>query len=222
MAPWWTTRAGHAQPGLPAQQRGKSFRDVLSGSWYGTRFSMRVSMALSVGPAQPPLIRRTDDPGMFMTVLGAMAGVDPVRMRRVRFRDVKERPTSSLIWRWAPISALHPCWIRKGCYPSTSSPGSKWRSYSSLFRGLLRGYDTAPHHHRTGGSGQRVAMGTRIGAEAWKTGLLSGDGGNFNPTGKGLSVRRRLAGYAHRQAVENWYSEARGTFGRVPWIRMRT
>ena len=148
--------------------------------------------------------------GMFVTVLGRMAGVDADNYKgKSAFTDVKANAS------YAPYVA----WASK--YGITTGTGDGKFSPDALinrqqmatffvryFEAFGVDYDTDANITTTPADIDSVASYAKDAVlKLWKTGLLNGDGTNFNPEGNASRAQAATLCMRTDEAVDTWYKE---------------
>lgn len=195
------------------------FTDVLEGSWYYDAVQYAYINGFFNGTDLNTFNPDgTMDRAMFVTVLGRMAGMDPnAYMGQSAFIDV---PADA--W-YAPYVA----WAAK--YGITAGVGNDKfdpdglinREQMAVF--FVRYFEVFGVDYDTGANITTVpadidtvspwAKGAVL--KLWKTGLLTGDGVNFDPAGNASRAQAATLTMRTDRAVETWYSEPGVPSGRV-------
>lgn len=208
---------------LPAQafavDEANPFRDVEQGDWcYDAVQYVRINGLFN---GTTPVTFRPNDAmtrGMFVTVLGRMAGVNPDDYAGPSaFTDVPEREY------FAPYVA----WASK--YGITAGTGNgRFSPYDPINRQqmaafFVRYFETFGVDYETGANVASTPADLDSISEwareavlkLWKQGLLNGDGVNFNPQESATRAQAAAICYRADEAVETWYSAPGVPSGRV-------
>lgn len=208
---------------LPAQafavDTANPFRDVQQGDWcYDAVQYVRINGLFN---GTTPVTFRPNDAmtrGMFVTVLGRMAGVNPDDYAGPSaFTDVPEREY------FAPYVA----WASK--YGITAGTGNgRFSPYDPINRQqmaafFVRYFETFGVDYETGANVASTPADLDSISEwareavlkLWKQGLLNGDGVNFNPQESATRAQAAAICYRADEAVETWYSAPGVPSGRV-------
>ena len=200
-----------AQPAAEGTQISNPFADVKTSDWYFNAVQYARVNGFFGGVSKDRFAPQgTMTRGMFVTVLGRMAGVDPANYTDApEFSDVAADAWYAPYVQWAAKYGI-----------TTGIGGGKFaperlisREEMAVFfvRYLTQfgvtvdtgaNYDTLPSDLEEISSWAREAVLT-----LWKTGLLAGSGGRFDP--KGSASRAQAATLCMRmdKGVDTWYSE---------------
>ena len=148
--------------------------------------------------------------GMFMTVLGRMAGVDTSKYQGTgKFTDVKDSDYYAPYVEWAAQFG-----ITSGTTPETFSPNKTINReemavfFVRYFEAFNIDYDTGANITTVPEDIDSVSDFAKDAVmKLWKTGFFGGDGKNFNP--KANATRAEAATVCQRtdNAVDIWYQE---------------
>ena len=187
------------------------FADVREGSWYYDAVQYARSNGFFNGTSA-----NTFDPdgtmtrGMFVTVLGRMAGVDQsVYKGQSAFSDVAADAYYAPYVAWASKHG-----ITSGVGEGKFDPdGLITREQMAVF--FVRYFEAFDVDYDTGSNITTVPAdldtvspwAREMVLKLWKTGLLAGDGTNFNPTGNANRAQAATLCMRADKAVETWYRE---------------
>lgn len=199
---------------------GNPFQDVQPDSWYYDAVQYVRINGLFNGMSQTvfwPEGYMTR--GMFVTVLGRLAGVNPDRYAGPSaFSDVAETAYYAPYVAWAAKYG-----VTLGTGSGAFSPGAYVdRQQMAVF--FVRYFETFQVNYGSGtlvstipADLDSVSSWARDAVlKLWRQGIFVGEGGNFNPTG--LATRAQAATLCYRtdEAVSIWYSEPGVPSTRVP------
>lgn len=199
---------------------GNPFQDVQQDSWYYDAVQYVRINGLFNGMSQTvfwPEGYMTR--GMFVTVLGRLAGVNPDRYAGPSaFSDVAETAYYAPYVAWAAKYG-----VTLGTGSGAFSPGAYVdRQQMAVF--FVRYFETFQVNYGSGtpvsttpADLDSVSSWARDAVlKLWRQGIFVGEGGNFNPTG--LATRAQAATLCYRtdEAVNIWYSEPGVPSTRVP------
>lgn len=195
------------------------FRDVKQGDWcYDAVQYVRVNGFFNGTTAATFSPNDTMTRGMFVTVLGRIAGVDTARYQgKPAFSDVPENAYFAPYVAWASQYGI-----------TTGTGDGKFSPYAPINRQQMAvffvryfeafgvDYETGANITTTPADIERVAPYARDAVlKLWRTGLLNGDGVNFNPAGNATRAQTATVCYRADRAVETWYREPGVASGRV-------
>lgn len=187
------------------------FEDVTQGSWYYDAVQYVRVNGLFYGTSKTTFWPEgTMTRGMFVTVLGRMAGVNPDNYAGPsQFTDVPENAWYAPYVAWAAKYGI-----------TTGTGGGKFSPNAYInrqemavffvryFEAFDVDYETGANITSTPADLDSVSPWAREAVlKLWRTGLLVGDGGFFDPMGS--STRAQAATLCCRtdEAVDTWYSE---------------
>lgn len=148
--------------------------------------------------------------GMFVTVLGRMAGVDPKRYAGpTGFADVPESEYYAPYVLWASKYG-----VTSGTEPNRFSPDI-YINRQQMAAFFARYFEAFEVEYETGADVMadpfdldRVDPWARDAVlKLWRKGLLNGDGVSFNPAGSASRAQAASVCYLADEAVDIWYSE---------------
>lgn len=187
------------------------FRDVAEDSWYYDAVQYVRMNGLFNGTSRTAFTPAgTMTRGMFVTVLGRMAGVDPENYTGASsFTDVAETAYYAPYVAWAAKYG-----VTVGTGDGKFSPDAFINRqqmatfFVRYFEVFEVDYDTGADNTVMPNDMDSVAPWAQDAVRAlWRTGLLVGDGGNFNPAANATRAQAATVCYRMDQAVETWYSE---------------
>lgn len=187
------------------------FEDVKQGSWYYDAVQYVRANGLFYGTS-----KTTFEPGgtmtrgMFVTVLGRMAGVDPDDYTGPSgFSDVPEDAYYAPYVAWAAKYG-----VTAGTGGGTFSPNANIdRQQMAAF--FVRYFEAFDVDYKTGANITSVPADIDSVSpwardavlKLWREKLLSGDGGNFDPKGKATRAQAASVCCRTDETVATWYSE---------------
>lgn len=187
------------------------FRDVKQDSWYYDAVQYVRANGLFYGTS-----KTTFEPGgymtrgMFVTVLGRMAGVDPDDYTGPSgFSDVPEDAYYAPYVAWAAKYG-----VTAGTGGGTFSPNANIdRQQMAAF--FVRYFEAFNVDYKTGANITTTPADLDSAApwardailKLWREKLLSGDGGKFDPQGQATRAQAASVCMRTDQAVDTWYSE---------------
>lgn len=156
--------------------------------------------------------------GMFVTVLGRMAGVDTASYKgKSAFSDV---PTDAYYTPFVAWAAKHG--ITSGVGKGKFAPNERINRqqmavfFARYFETFAVNYDTGVKVTTTPADIDNVADFAREAVlKLWKVGLLAGDGVNFNPLGNATRAEAAMLCMRTDNSVKTWYKEPGVASGRV-------
>lgn len=195
------------------------FRDVEQDDWYYDAVQYVRVNGLFNGTS--PTAFRPDDPmtrGMFVTVLGRMAGVDPAGYAGPSaFIDVPEDAYFAPYVAWASRYGI-----------TTGTGNGRFSPYEPINRQqmavfFVRYFETFGADYETGANvtGTPADLDSVSGwardavLKLWRQGLLNGDGTRFTPLENATRAQAAAICYRADEAVETWYSAPGVASGRV-------
>lgn len=193
------------------QRRVHSFADVLSGSWYEEAVQYVYEHGVFSGTGSTTFEPDgTMTRGMFVTVLGHMAGVNTDNYQgESPFSDV---PAAQYYAPYVAWAAKHG--ITGGTGDGKFSPDALVTRqqmatfFVHYFEAFGVDYDTGANITTSPADLDRVADYARDPVlKLWRAGLLSGDGVNFNPEGTATRAQAAALCMNTHQAVKTWYQE---------------
>lgn len=187
------------------------FHDVQSGDWYYDAVQYVRLNGFFNGTSNTSFTPDgTMTRGMFVTVLGRMAGVDTANYSGVTdFSDVPERMYYAPYVAWAAKYG-----ITDGTGDGNFSPDALiTRQQMAVF--FVRYFETFDVNYGTGANitttpadMDSVAPYAKDAVrKLWATGLLAGDGVNFDPNGNATRAQAATLCMRTDETVETWYSE---------------
>ena len=205
------TAAGQTQTAAPSGGQESPFADVKPGDWcYEAVLYARANGFFNGTTPTTFEPNGTLTRGMFVTVLGRMAGADASAYQGdTGFTDVKAGSYCAPYVKWA---AKHG--ITGGTGNGAFSPNAPvTRQQMAAF--LVRYFETFSVQYETGAdvATQPADLAAVAGyakdavLKLWKQGLLNGDGVNFNPAGNATRAQTAAVCMRTDKTVDTWYSE---------------
>lgn len=195
------------------------FRDVKQGDWcYEAVQYARVNGFFNGTSRTTFSPNDTMTRGMFVTVLGRIAGVDAKQYQgQSAFSDVPKNAYFAPYVAWASKHGI-----------TTGTGDGKFSPYAYInrqqmaaffvryFEALGVDYTTGRNVTTTPADIDSVSPYARDAVlKLWRQGLLNGDGVNFNPDGNATRAQAAMICYRADQAVKTWYKEPGVPSGRV-------
>ncbi len=193
------------------EQKQNPFQDVASGDWFFDAVQYaRVNGFFSGTSATMFTPNGTMTRGMFVTVLGRMAGVDPTGYSEdTGFSDVPANIYYCPYVKWAEKYG-----ITGGTGAGKFSPDAYINReqmatfFVRYFEVFNADYDTGVNITTTPADIDAVSAYARESVlKLWKTGLLGGDGISFNPKGNATRAQAAMLCMRTDAAVKTWYKE---------------
>ena len=187
------------------------FKDVSESDWcYDAVQYVRINEIFKGTTASTFEFNGTLTRGMFVTVLGRMAGVDTVEYQgQSAFSDVPETKYYAPYVAWA---AKHG--ITTGTSEETFSPNALINRqqmaafFVRYFEAFDVDYETDANITTIPADMDKVSDYAKDAVlKMWKNGLLNGDGTNFNPVSRASRGQTATLCMRMDQAVETWYRE---------------
>ena len=187
------------------------FWDVPQGSWYYDAVQYARVNGFFYGTSDTTFEPEgTMTRGMFVTVLGRMAGVDPAKYAGPsRFTDVPESAWYAPYVAWA-----HKYGVTAGTGEGRFSPDTPINRqqmaafFVRYFEAFRVDYSTGANITTVPGDMDSVSDWAKDAVQKlWRQGLLSGDGVNFSPQENATRAQAASICYRTDQAVDTWYSE---------------
>lgn len=187
------------------------FWDVPQGSWYYDAVQYARVNGFFYGTSDTTFEPEgTMTRGMFVTVLGRMAGVDPAKYAGPsQFTDVPESAWYAPYVAWA-----YKYGVTAGTGEGRFSPDAPINRqqmaafFVRYFEAFRVDYSTGANITTTPGDMDSVSDWAKDAVlKLWRQGLLSGDGVNFNPQENATRAQAASICYRTDQAVDTWYSE---------------
>ena len=205
------TAAGQTQTAAPSGGQESPFADVKPGDWcYEAVLYARANGFFNGTTPTTFEPNGTLTRGMFVTVLGRMAGADASAYQGdTGFTDVKAGSYCAPYVKWA---AKHG--ITGGTGNGAFSPNAPvTRQQMAAF--LVRYFEAFSVRYETGAdvAAQPADLDAVAGyakdavLKLWKQGLLNGDGVNFNPAGNATRAQTAAVCMRTDKTVDTWYSE---------------
>lgn len=187
------------------------FEDVKQGSWYYDAVQYVRVNGLFYGTSETAFTPDgTMTRGMFVTVLGRMAGVNPGNYAGPStFTDVPENAYYAPYVAWAAKYG-----VTVGMGDGKFSPDA-YINRQQMAAFFVRYFETFGVDYETGANItsnpadlDSVSSWARDAVlKLWRTGLLVGNGENFDPTGSATRAQTATICYRTDEAVATWYSE---------------
>lgn len=187
------------------------FWDVPQGSWYYDAVQYARVNGFFYGTSDTTFEPEgTMTRGMFVTVLGRMAGVDPAKYAGPsQFTDVPESAWYAPYVAWA-----HQYGVTAGTGEGRFSPDAPIDRqqmaafFVRYFEAFRVDYSTGANITTAPGDMGSVSDWAKDAVQKlWRQGLLSGDGVNFSPQENATRAQAASICYRTDQAVDTWYSE---------------
>lgn len=195
------------------------FQDVKEDSWYYEAVQYVRINGFFYGTSKTTFEPDTAmTRGMFVTVLGRMAGVDAEAYTgEPAFSDVERgayyAPYVAWASRYGVTAGTGDGMFSPDAYISRQQMATFFARYFEIF-GV--DYETEADITTTPADIDSVAEWARDAVlDLWRTGLLNGDGVNFNPEENADRAQAAMICYRADQAVDIWYSEPGVPSGRV-------
>lgn len=195
------------------------FRDVKQGDWcYEAVQYVRVNGFFNGTTHTTFSPNDTVTRGMFVTVLGRLAGVDTASYQgKSAFTDVPEDAYFAPYVAWASKHGI-----------TTGTGDGKFSPYAYINRQqmaafLVRYFETFGVDYTTGQNTDTTPADIDSVSpyardevrKLWRQGLLNGDGVNFNPAGNATRAQAAVICYRLDRTVETWYKEPGAASDRV-------
>lgn len=197
--------------GAFAADTADSFRDVKQGDWCYDAVQYVCANGFFNGTSRTAFSPNdTMTRGMFVTVLGRIAGVDTAQYQgRSNFIDVPEDAYFAPYVAWASRHG-----ITAGTGEGRFSPYA-YINRQQMASFFLRYFEAFGVDYGTGAdiaaAPADIDSVSPYAREAvlklWQEGLLNGDGVNFNPAGNATRAQTAMVCYRVDRAVETWYRE---------------
>ena len=187
------------------------FADVSADSWYNDAVQYVYEHGIFSGTGPTTFTPEgTMTRGMFVTVLGRMAGVDTTAYAgQSAFRDVSPSAYYAPYVAWA---AKHG--VTSGTSKNTFSPDALINRqemaafFVRYFEAFSVEYDAPEHITTLPADLDKVSDWTKESVlTMWKTGLLVGDGTNFNPMSNATRAQAATLCMRIHKAVKTWFKE---------------
>jgi uncharacterized repeat protein (TIGR02543 family) len=195
------------------------FVDVQENSWYYDAVQYSLINGFFSG-ASPNTFNPdgTMSRGMFVTVLGQMAGVDKTTYKgKSNFSDVAEDAYYAPFVAWASKHGIT-AGVGNGKFDPDGLITREQMAvfFVSYFETFNVDFETGANITTAPADFDSVSPWAREKVlKLWKTGLLAGDGTNFNPTGNASRAQAATLCMSTDKAVKTWYSEPGVPSGRV-------
>ncbi|HBL50396.1 MAG TPA: cell wall-binding protein, partial [Firmicutes bacterium] len=187
------------------------FTDIKSGDWfYDAVQYARVNGFFSGTSATTFDPKGTMTRGMFVTVLGRMAVIDPANYTdEAGFTDVAEDAWYAPYVAWAAKYGITGG-VGNGKFDPNANITREQMAvfYVRYFEAFDVNYDTGADITTVPADLGNVSDWAKDAVlKLWKTGLLNGDGKNFNPTSNATRAEAAALSQRTDAAVETWYTE---------------